>query len=30
MRIPKPVLEYLRRKGIKKPTPIQVQGLPVA
>ncbi|RKP07822.1 P-loop containing nucleoside triphosphate hydrolase protein [Thamnocephalis sphaerospora] len=30
MRVPRPVLEYLKAKGIKKPTPIQVQGLPTA
>ncbi|KAJ2958421.1 hypothetical protein NQZ79_g5996 [Umbelopsis isabellina] len=30
MRFPKPVLDYLRDKGIHKPTPIQIQGLPVA
>jgi hypothetical protein len=30
MKLPKSILEYLRAKGIKKPTPIQVQGLPVA
>ena len=30
MRFPKPLLDYLKEKGIKKPTPIQVQGLPVA
>jgi ATP-dependent RNA helicase DDX41 len=30
MRFPKPLLDYLKNKGIKKPTPIQVQGLPVA
>jgi len=30
MRIPFPILAYLKSKGISKPTPIQVQGLPVA
>ncbi|KAI9590809.1 P-loop containing nucleoside triphosphate hydrolase protein [Syncephalis fuscata] len=30
MRILKPILEYLKSKNIKKPTPIQLQGLPVA
>ncbi|KAI9289080.1 P-loop containing nucleoside triphosphate hydrolase protein [Umbelopsis sp. AD052] len=30
MRFPKPVLDYLRDKKIHKPTPIQIQGLPVA
>lgn len=30
MRFPKPILDYLRDKGIHKPTPIQIQGLPVA
>jgi ATP-dependent RNA helicase DDX41 len=30
MRIPKPILEYLKSKGIKKPTPIQIQGIPTA
>ncbi|KAI9031771.1 P-loop containing nucleoside triphosphate hydrolase protein [Phycomyces nitens] len=30
MRFPEPILEYLREKKINKPTPIQVQGLPVA
>ncbi|OVA19196.1 DNA/RNA helicase [Macleaya cordata] len=29
MRFPEPVLKKLREKGILKPTPIQVQGLPV-
>ncbi|KAJ3048757.1 DEAD-box ATP-dependent RNA helicase 35 [Rhizophlyctis rosea] len=29
MRYPEPILKYLREKGITKPTPIQVQGLPV-
>lgn len=28
MKFPKPVLIALQRKGIKKPTPIQVQGIP--
>ncbi|KAI7869399.1 P-loop containing nucleoside triphosphate hydrolase protein [Spinellus fusiger] len=30
MKFPEPVLEYLKQKKINKPTPIQVQGLPVA
>ncbi|KAL1917784.1 uncharacterized protein VTP21DRAFT_3618 [Calcarisporiella thermophila] len=30
MKFPKPILEYLKSKGISKPTPIQVQGLTVA
>ncbi|KAJ1913848.1 hypothetical protein H4219_005029 [Mycoemilia scoparia] len=30
MRFPEPVLEYLEEKGIVRPTPIQMQGLPVA
>jgi ATP-dependent RNA helicase DDX41 len=29
MRFPEPILNALAKKGIKKPTPIQVQGLPV-
>jgi ATP-dependent RNA helicase DDX41 len=29
MKFPKPVIQALRDKGIKKPTPIQIQGLPV-
>ncbi|KAJ3029461.1 DEAD-box ATP-dependent RNA helicase 35 [Rhizophlyctis rosea] len=29
MRYPEPILKYLKEKGITKPTPIQVQGLPV-
>jgi ATP-dependent RNA helicase DDX41 len=29
MKFPRPVIESLRDKGIKKPTPIQIQGLPV-
>merc|ERR1712066_750371 len=28
MKLPKPVIKYLKDKGIKKPTPIQMQGLP--
>lgn len=28
MKFPKPILTALERKGIKKPTPIQVQGIP--
>ena len=30
MRFPPPTLELLKSKGIARPTPIQVQGLPVA
>ncbi|KJE05434.1 ATP-dependent RNA helicase DDX41 [Cryptococcus gattii NT-10] len=30
MKIPKPILSYLQAKGIKRPTPIQMQGLPTA
>ncbi|WVQ79777.1 hypothetical protein IAT38_001877 [Cryptococcus sp. DSM 104549] len=30
MKIPKPILNYLKAKGIKRPTPIQMQGLPTA
>ncbi|KAG0214320.1 hypothetical protein BGX28_002428 [Mortierella sp. GBA30] len=30
MKLPQPVLDYLKNKGIKVPTPIQMQGLPVA
>jgi ATP-dependent RNA helicase DDX41 len=30
MRIPRPILDYLKTKGIKKPTPIQIQGIPTA
>lgn len=30
MKFPKPVLVALERRGIKKPTPIQVQGIPTA
>ena len=30
MKIPKPILEYLHTKGIRKPSPIQMQGLPTA
>jgi ATP-dependent RNA helicase DDX41 len=29
MRFPKPTLDLLVSKGIQRPTPIQVQGLPV-
>ncbi|KAJ3293658.1 DEAD-box ATP-dependent RNA helicase 35 [Borealophlyctis nickersoniae] len=29
MRFPEEILDYLKKKGIQKPTPIQVQGLPV-
>jgi hypothetical protein len=30
MKIPKPILAHLKSKGILKPTPIQIQGLPTA
>lgn len=30
MRIPAPLVEHLKGRGIKKPTPIQIQGIPVA
>lgn len=30
MKIPAPILKYLTEKGIKNPTPIQMQGLPTA
>jgi len=30
MRLPTPILEHLKGKGIKKPTPIQAQGIPTA
>ncbi|KAG0343759.1 hypothetical protein BG004_005011 [Podila humilis] len=30
MKFPQPVLDYLKNKGIKLPSPIQMQGLPVA
>lgn len=30
MRFPKPVLKYLKSKNISEPSPIQLQGLPVA
>jgi ATP-dependent RNA helicase DDX41 len=30
MKIPKPILDYLKTKGIKHPSPIQMQGLPTA
>lgn len=30
MRFPKAILRHLERKNIRKPTPIQMQGLPVA
>lgn len=30
MKIPAPILKYLRGKGIKRPTPIQIQGIPTA
>lgn len=30
MKLPQTILDHLRNKGIKKPTPIQIQGLPVA
>jgi len=30
MRFPNPILEFLKERNIKRPTPIQMQGLPVA
>ncbi|KAI8379639.1 P-loop containing nucleoside triphosphate hydrolase protein [Radiomyces spectabilis] len=30
MKFPQPILDYLKEKKINKPTPIQIQGLPVA
>lgn len=30
MKLPKPILQYLANKGIKRPTPIQIQGIPAA
>ena len=30
MKLPKPILEALQQRNIKRPTPIQMQGLPVA
>jgi len=30
MKIPEPILDYLRSKRIVNPTPIQLQGIPVA
>ncbi len=30
MKFPKPILDYLDQRNIKRPTPIQMQGLPVA
>ena len=30
MRFPGPILDTLKKKGIERPTPIQVQGMPVA
>lgn len=30
MKFPPPILKYLESKNIRKPTPIQVQGVPVA
>ena len=30
MKFPKPIMNVLQAKGIKRPTPIQMQGLPVA
>lgn len=29
MRFPEPIMKALQKKGIQRPTPIQVQGLPV-
>ncbi len=30
MKFPRPILDYLHERNIKRPTPIQMQGLPVA
>jgi ATP-dependent RNA helicase DDX41 len=30
MKIPQPILAYLKSKGITKPSPIQIQGIPTA
>jgi ATP-dependent RNA helicase DDX41 len=30
MKFPEPILKYLKEKKIDAPTPIQLQGLPVA
>jgi len=30
MKFPKPIIQLLKEKGIKTPTPIQAQGLPIA
>ncbi|KAJ1648743.1 DEAD-box ATP-dependent RNA helicase 35 [Dispira simplex] len=30
MKFPQPLLDYLKTKGIERPSPIQIQGLPVA
>jgi ATP-dependent RNA helicase DDX41 len=30
MKLPEPILKYLKEKKIEKPSPIQIQGLPVA
>ncbi|KAI9321343.1 P-loop containing nucleoside triphosphate hydrolase protein [Dichotomocladium elegans] len=30
LKLPQPILDYLKSKKINKPTPIQIQGLPVA
>jgi len=30
MKLPEPILAYLEAKGIKRPTPIQIQGIPTA
>lgn len=29
MKLPRPLLDYLKKKKIEAPTPIQLQGLPV-
>lgn len=29
MKLPKPILAYLKEKKIKSPTPIQLQGIPI-
>lgn len=30
MKIPRTLVDFLKSKGIVKPTPIQIQGIPVA
>jgi ATP-dependent RNA helicase DDX41 len=28
MRLPQPIIDHLKERGIQKPTPIQIQGIP--